>query len=198
MVLDDGQMGIYIGEKYMILSFDPGRDKIGFAFVDMNGDLILSGIFQADELENFCDNINKSSTENHNNISIFTTTFTTTKNINFSLSSLKIFVIEGKLESLPENIIDAIKFIAIGNGTNSKKFHERIKNKFSIEIKIIDEKNTTLEASNLYWKIHNPGFFMKLIPESLRVPNRILDDLAAWSIALRALKKYRDINNNKL
>ncbi|MBR0203998.1 MAG: hypothetical protein IJQ56_06520, partial [Synergistaceae bacterium] len=60
------------------------------------------------------------------------------------------------------------------------------------EIKVVNEKNTTLEARELYWRLHEPSFLMRLIPKNLRVPDRILDDLAAWAIGLRALKVLRE------
>ena len=55
---------------------------------------------------------------------------------------------------------------------------------------VIDEKNSTIEAKNLYWKIHKPGFLLKFIPEKLRSPRRDVDDLAAWVIALRGIKNF--------
>ena len=111
---------------------------------------------------------------------------------------LEDYIIERRIESLPENLISSVKFIAMGNGTRSKEFHEYLKNRVNIEIVIADEKNTTLEARKLYWKIHKPNFIMRFLPESMRVPSRVLDDLAAWSIGIRAMKKYRDITENRL
>ena len=156
----NGQMGIHETKKF-ILGIDPGRDKTGFAIVNLDGGLICSGIFNSNEREKFFDAI-----LNGNDISEF--------------------VIEG--EPLVEGL--NIKFLALGNGTQSKDFYNYLKNKFpnDIKIKLIDEKNTTLEARKLYWKIHKPNLLQRLLPESMRVPKRILDDLAAWKIALRALK----------
>ncbi len=157
----------------MILAFDPGRDKTGFAFVDEEGNLILSGIFETREREKFFEALL------HDCI-------------------LKSYITEQEIESLPENLISDVKFIAIGNGTHSREFHDYVKNRTGIEIVTADEKNTTIEARGLYWKIHEPNFFMRLMPESMRVPSRVLDDLAAWAIGMRAMKKYRDIKENKL
>ena len=66
------------------------------------------------------------------------------------------------------------------------------------EIITVDERNTTLEARSLYWRLHRPGIFVRLLPEGMRVPPRVIDDLAAWAVALRGLKEYRDIRGNKL
>ena len=161
-------------QEYIALAFDPGRDKTGFAFVNTEGSLLASGIFIADEAEKFFSDVLAGP------------------------ESLDSWLIEGRTESLPQNLLSAAKFIAIGNGTNSKSFTELVRKNLPCEILIVDEKNTTLEARSLYWQIHRPSFFMRLVPEGLRVPDRMLDDLAAWAIALRGLKKYRDIRRNKL
>ena len=163
MVMVNGQMGIYLqDENDLILGIDPGRDKTGFAFVNSNGDLICSGIVNAEDREKFFDALTKQ----------------------YDISN---FVVEGEYKKL----FCSVKFIALGNGTKSQEFHEYLKNKLKskCEIKLIDERNTTLEARKLYWKIHKPKFLEKLLPENMRVPKRILDDLAAWAIALRALKE---------
>ncbi len=154
-------------EKNLILAFDPGRDKTGFALVNFNGGLIFSGMFPSQEREKFFDML-------------------------LNKKSIEEFIIEGEDKEY-KNFFSRIKFIAVGNGTHSKEFYENAKNKFpsEFEIKIVDEKNTTLEARKLYWKIHKPGFFIKILPEGLRVPKRVLDDLAAWAIALRWVNKNK-------
>ena len=166
MALASGQVGIYTGKENLILGLDPGRDKIGFAFSDFEGRLILSGIFPYSKRDNFFNDFTH-------------------------------YVIEGKI-NINKDLMSHVKFVSIGNGTHSREFTEYVKNKISCEILTVDEKNTTLEARGLYWEISRPSFFMRLLPEGLRVPSRVLDDLAAWSIALRGLKKYRDISGNKL
>lgn len=168
MAVADGQMGIHAQEEALVLGLDPGRDKIGFAFTDTEGELILSGIFPAKDQERF---------------------FACVRNS------------ENLAEWTIERISDPsgkIAFIAIGNGTHSKEFTHSVRDSLPFEIVIVDEKNTTLEARSLYWKIHAPSLLMRLLPEGLRVPKRVLDDLAAWAIAIRAVKKYRDMRPNKL
>ena len=151
-------MGIH-SEEDIILALDPGRDKTGFAFVDTDGKLLASGIFVSSERDNFFRTL-----DSDKNFSAWT------------------------LEGSSKNIAHSrVKFIALGNGTGSKEFHDYVKSIACCDIMIVNERNTTLEARSLYWKIHKPGLLMKLIPEGLRVPARILDDLAAWAIALRAL-----------
>ncbi|MBQ7214834.1 MAG: hypothetical protein IJS39_02485 [Synergistaceae bacterium] len=266
MAVADGQMGIHVREKHIVLGFDPGRDKTGFAFVDEEGRLIVSGIFPSGESDRFfgavravfgdggasmsmksnADTLSEFITEKnslltgnisddpergnlsdggasmsmksnsdtlsefitekisplHENISAYPERGNlsdggASMSMNSNSDTLSEFIIE-KISPLHENISDSIMFIAIGNGTHSKDFTAKVRAAFSCEVLTVDESNTTLEARGLYWKIHAPNFWMRLIPEGLRVPARVLDDLAAWAIALRALKKYRDINQNKL
>ena len=149
------------------LGLDPGRDKTGFAFVNREGDLLLSGIFPSSETEKFFDDFTP-------------------------------YVIERNLDFCAEEIMSRVEFIAIGNGTTSRVFTEKLRTITGHEIITVDEKNTTIEARSLYWKIHKPGIFMRLLPEGMRVPPRVVDDLAAFAVALRGLKKYRDIRRNKL
>ncbi len=268
MAVADGQMGIHFREKHIVLGLDPGRDKTGFAFVDREGELILSGIFPSSEGDKFFrgvksnfygdaatslnsngyaatpTNPNDSATFlnsndvavtpqttnyaatslNSNDVAVtpqttnyaatslnsngYAATPQTTNDSATSLNSndditnsngdaLSKWIIE-KVSALPEDLLQAIAFIAIGNGTHSKHFTEKVRAVFSCEVLTVDERNTTLEARSLYWKLHAPNFWTRLIPEGLRVPARVLDDLAAWAIALRGLKKYRDINQNRL
>ena len=160
MVLDNGQMDLHVGQRDLILAFDPGRDKTGFALVNLDGELIFSGMFPSIEREKFFDALLNS-------------------------ESIDEFIIERTGEKISA-FIERVKFIAIGNGTSSKEFYEAAKI-LKFEIKITDERNTTLEARNLYWKIYKPGFFLRFLPKGLRVPPRVLDDLAAWAIARREL-----------
>ena len=159
MVLDNGSMAIHAREnvnKNLILAFDPGRDKTGFALVHEDGKLIFSGIFPSSEREIFFEQLLNEDIQN--------------------------FIIE-KREDV-QNFIERIKFMAIGNGTRSREFIKAVAI-LPFEIKITDERNTTLEARELYWKLHKPEFFLRFLPRGLRVPPRVLDDLAAWAIARR-------------
>ena len=178
MAVASGQMALHAGEAVrMILGFDPGRDKTGFAFVDMDGGLVLSGIFPTNERDAFFAGIE---TEERD---------------------LSAWITEGDASSLPENLIGHVAAVIIGDGTTSREFAGYVCERTSgwgCEAVTVDERNTTLEARSLYWKIHEPGMLVRLVPEGMRMPGRVLDDLAAWAVALRGLKKYRDISRNKL
>ena len=108
-------------KKDLILAFDPGRDKIGFAVVNFDGELIFSGIFTSDKKEIFFDML-------------------------LNEKNFDEFLIEKFSESF--NFFPFIKFIIIGNGTKSKDFYNYAKNTLPFEIKIIDEKNLNFTYRN--------------------------------------------------
>jgi hypothetical protein len=80
--------------------------------------------------------------------------------------------------------------VYLGNGTGSGAYM-RMMDERGIKYDVIDERMTTLEGRSLYWLLHPPRGVMRLIPASLRVPPRAVDDLAAWAILKRALSGDR-------
>ena len=74
--------------------------------------------------------------------------------------------------------------IFIGSGTSSSEFRAL----FPLPHINADEYGTTLEARQIYWRLHRPCGIMKLVPTSLRTPPRNVDDLAAFAILTRAEK----------
>ena len=166
MAVASGQMAVHSGERDLVLGLDPGRDKTGFAFVNLDGDLLIAGIFPTDERENF-------------------------------FADFTPYITERRIGS-DDSIMSRVEIIVVGDGTTSRAFTEHVRTLAGCEIMTVDERNTTLEARGLYWKIHRPGIWARLLPEGMRVPKRVLDDFAAWAVALRGLKKYRDIRRNKL
>lgn len=84
---------------------------------------------------------------------------------------------------------EPVKSIIIGSGTGCKEIKKRLVRYFEIEIRETQEKFTTLKARGLYWKLHPPAGFWRLVPTSVRIPPRDIDDLAAWAIALQMIEK---------
>jgi hypothetical protein len=76
--------------------------------------------------------------------------------------------------------------IYLGNGTGFKFFKKRLEER-GISYTVVREHSTTIEGRALYWKLHPPSGLWKIIPLSLRVPPRQMDDLAAWAILRRAM-----------
>ncbi|MDR1516137.1 MAG: hypothetical protein LBS45_10615 [Synergistaceae bacterium] len=74
----------------------------------------------------------------------------------------------------------------IGDGTGSLFFSRKLEAK-NIIYNIIDERHTTSEGRLLYWRLNPPRGLWKIVPLSLRVPPRPVDDLAAWAILKRGI-----------
>ncbi|MDO5116686.1 MAG: endonuclease [Synergistaceae bacterium] len=71
--------------------------------------------------------------------------------------------------------------IYIGSGTAAKEFLRD----FPLPHFVVDEYGSTLEAREIYWRLHRPRGIVRLLPLSLRTPPRNIDDLAAYVILLR-------------
>ena len=76
--------------------------------------------------------------------------------------------------------------VFLGNGTSHKDYERRLL-EAGVEYKLTDERMTTLDAREMYWRLHPPRGLARLVPRSLRVPPRPIDDIAAWTIIERAL-----------
>lgn len=83
----------------------------------------------------------------------------------------------------------AIELIAIGNLTTAKTWKQELEKHLSrsIPIAMVDERNSTLEARDRYWKMYPPQGLSKLIPQSLKVPPRPIDDIVAILLIERYL-----------
>lgn len=93
-----------------------------------------------------------------------------------------------------ENSLNIYKIdkIILGNGTNYKRIEESLKNYFSqLNIILIEEKFSTLEARKKYFEAHPPQGISKLIPLSLRVPPCHYDDFVAILLAEKYFKISR-------
>ncbi len=80
-----------------------------------------------------------------------------------------------------------IKTLVIGNGTNSKNVIADLTSKTNLEIIVVEEKHSTEEARNLYWKMNPPTGIKRLLPEGLRVPGEPVDGYAAVVLGKRYL-----------
>ena len=85
---------------------------------------------------------------------------------------------EGNAAELPKTAPEAVY---VGSGTSSAEFRAAL----PFPHKVAEEYGTTLEAREIYWRLHAPRGLMKLVPTSLRTPPRNVDDLAAYAILLR-------------
>ena len=143
----------------MFLGIDPGRQKFGWALTEENGAFCASGIVPADSLEQFAQSISSSP------------------------EALVQWLLEGEV---PLGI--RIRKVYCGDGTGHAVYIETLL-AHQLDVELTAETNTTLEARDVYWKMHRPRGLSRLIPVSLRVPPRCIDDLAAYCIVRRALNR---------
>lgn len=81
------------------------------------------------------------------------------------------------------------KKIIIGDTKNGKRLEKEIKHlNASFNTILSDEHGSTLKARSLFWKENKPRGIWRFIPESLRLPYKPYDDLAAVVIGKRYLE----------
>ena len=84
----------------------------------------------------------------------------------------------------------SLNLIVMGNLTTAKTWHEKLVSNFAhIPIIMVDENNSTLEARDRYWQIYPPQGFKKLIPQTMRIPPRPIDDIVAILLIERYLQR---------
>ncbi|WP_378950890.1 pre-16S rRNA-processing nuclease YqgF [Pelosinus sp. sgz500959] len=87
----------------------------------------------------------------------------------------------------------SVSLIVIGDGTSSreaKQSLEKIKmNHQGLAIILIDERNSTDEARRRYWSENPPRGLKRLIPVTMQVPPRPVDDYVALILAERYFVK---------
>ncbi len=82
----------------------------------------------------------------------------------------------------------SIDRLVMGDQTTSKSWKERIEANLSVPVILVNERNSTLEASDRYWDMFPPKGLQKLIPRGMRVPDRPIDDIVAILLIERYLQ----------
>ena len=163
MAVAFGSVGIHIG---VTVGLDPGRDKVGWAFVGQDRELLMSGIFPAGERVLFWLGL---------------------KALAGEASALAPWTLEAPSPRGEASSIMIMAFV-VGDGTCGGELASSLEAQdFGCPILRVDERGTTLEARTLYWRLHGPSWWQRLLPRTLWVPPRPLDDLAAWAIAMRGM-----------
>ena len=104
-----------------------------------------------------------------------------------------------------ENAIDTIKSlidqyhpdkIVMGNLTTSKQWQKKLTQSLStsIEIELVNEQNSTVEARSRYWQMYPPqGLNLnRLLPIGLRTPPQPVDDIVAIILIERYVQHNRE------
>jgi RNase H-fold protein (predicted Holliday junction resolvase) len=136
----------------MNCGIDPGRYKIGVAFAE-GGKLLFAAIIPKSSEHVIAEVLNMNKWQP---ISRWRT--------------------EGNIETLSGKTLNKIY---IGDGTSSSEIQKLLS---GLKTEVVNEYGSTLEGRKRYWKLHSPHGLWRLVPVSLRVPPRNIDDLAAWAI----------------
>ena len=85
--------------------------------------------------------------------------------------------------------------IVVGDGTGSDKVQAVLRERGKA-FALIDETDTTLEGRRLYFEANPPRGLLRFLPRGLRSPPRLIDDYAAYAIALRFFRSSSSSKTN--
>lgn len=130
-------------EGACIAALDPGREKCGFAVLQMTGETMYQIVVETHHLRKMVENANAKY---------------------------------------------GFKTLVLGDGTTSGEARACLQG-LSFSIVLVDEKHTTEEARCMYWKMHPPKGWKKLIPVTMQFPPVPVDDYVAVLLARRYLEQ---------
>jgi RNase H-fold protein (predicted Holliday junction resolvase) len=79
--------------------------------------------------------------------------------------------------------------IVMGDQTTSKQWQQQLTTAFpTLPISLVDERYSSLEARDRYWQMYPPSFLTGLIPQGMRQPPRLIDDI----VAIILIERYLD------
>ncbi|MEO0970968.1 MAG: pre-16S rRNA-processing nuclease YqgF [Cyanobacteria bacterium J06639_18] len=91
-----------------------------------------------------------------------------------------------------------ISLMVMGDQTTAKQWKQKLLESFAetLNIILIDERNTSLLARDRYWVMYPPKGLSKLIPEGMRQPPRPIDDIVAILLIERYLNRLTESMNS--
>lgn len=108
---------------------------------------------------------------------------------------LRQIVVASAVESTLLPLLDQwpVQRIVIGDATTSRTWFQRLQALLStqhtvVEISLVEERGSTLEARALYWQANPPRGWRRVLPLSLQSPPESIDDFAAVVLAQRFFK----------
>ena len=78
--------------------------------------------------------------------------------------------------------------VLVGDGTGSNVV-QKLLSKRGIQFEIVDEWGSSLTARKLYFRDQPPRGLQRFLPEGMRTPPGLIDDYAAYALALAYLNK---------
>ncbi|WP_017652328.1 pre-16S rRNA-processing nuclease YqgF [Fortiea contorta] len=90
-----------------------------------------------------------------------------------------------------------ISLVVMGDQTTAKQWKQRLLQGLveSVNIILVDERYTTLEARDRYWQMYPPQGITKLLPKGMRQPPRPIDDIVAILLIERYLNRLTGSNS---
>jgi RNase H-fold protein (predicted Holliday junction resolvase) len=81
--------------------------------------------------------------------------------------------------------------LIMGDQTTSKTWKRQLEAALpaSVEIVLVDERYSSLEARDRYWQLYPPAGLMRLVPKGMRQPPRPVDDIVAVVLIERYLQR---------
>ncbi|BAY24918.1 resolvase domain-containing protein [Calothrix sp. NIES-2100] len=91
-----------------------------------------------------------------------------------------------------------ISLMVMGDQTTAKQWKKRLLQELvePLNIVLIDERYTTLEARDRYWQMYPPKGLTKLLPQGMRQPPRPIDDIVAILLIERYLNRLAESVNS--
>jgi len=81
--------------------------------------------------------------------------------------------------------------VIMGNQTTAKQWQQKLEQTLlgskSPDIVMVDERYTSLEARDRYWEMYPPQGWQRLLPQAIRQPPRLIDDIVAILLIERYL-----------
>ncbi len=91
-----------------------------------------------------------------------------------------------------------VSLMVMGDQTTAKQWKQRLGKELAepLNIILVDERYTTLEARDRYWQMYPPKGLTKLLPQGMRQPPRPIDDIVAILLIERYLNRLVESVNN--
>lgn len=82
--------------------------------------------------------------------------------------------------------------LVMGDQTTSKSWKKQITSVLpdTVNVVLVDERYSSLEARDRYWELYPPAGLTKLIPKGMRQPPRPVDDIVAIVLIERFLNSH--------
>lgn len=84
-----------------------------------------------------------------------------------------------------------ISLLVMGDQTTAKQWKQQLLQELTdpLNIVLVDERYTSLEARERYWQMYPPQGLRKLLPQGMRQPPRPIDDIVAILLIERYLNR---------